>query len=43
MRPMSQPENETTILPDVPPELQTDSLEPLYDLNHDKFFQIVLH
>ena len=38
---MSQPENTTTILPDVPPELQTDSLEPLYDLNHDKFFQIV--
>ena len=38
---MSQPENKTTILPDVPLELQTDSIESLYDLSHDKFFQIV--
>ena len=38
---MSQSENKITILPDVPPELQTDTFEPLYDLSHDKFFQIV--
>ena len=25
----------------MPLELQTDSIEPLYDLSHDKFFQIV--
>ena len=38
---MSQIENTTTILPDIPLELQTDSFELLYELSHDKFFQIV--